>query len=308
MPDHLPDLMEGVHILFESNGFMERPWYNKGGKDWFGVDWVYSAAGDSPMPDHTVPPMLNDISEWRDKIVFPDLDKWDWEGAVIRDNVAGFDRNKLVMIFTHVGMFERIQSFLGFEEALMAIYENPEETAALLDALVAHKCKMFEKVIEYYKPDIISYHDDYGTQISLFMSPEIFRELFKPRIKKLIDFVHSKGVLFEFHSCGHVEEIVPDFAEIGADSWNGMSDNNIKKLKEITKGKLFFNVWNDFQTYDAMAIAGTLTEENLRKMVREMITEQAEGGNFVSFPMPTKEWWEPVFMDELAKLRQELYK
>ncbi len=306
MPDHLPDLMEGAFILFESNGFMERPFDNQGGLDWFGTPWVYNVAGAAPVPDHTFPPMLNDVSEWREKIVFPDLDKWDWDAAVVNDKVAEFDRSKLVMIFTHVGLFERMQSFLGFEGALMALYDNPEESAELIEAIANHKIKMFEKIIQYYDPDIMSFHDDYGVQRSMIISPDLWREIFKPNLKRVIDFTHSKGKLFEMHSCGLVEKIVPDIAEIGADSFNGMCINNIPALKEQTMGKLMFNTWNDFQTYDSMAIAGTLTEENLRKMVRERVMKEAANGNYVCFPMPTNEWWEPVFMDELDKCRKEI--
>ena len=32
-----------------------------------------------------------------------------------------------------------------------------------------------EKVIEYYKPDVLMFHDDWGTQNNMFFSPDVWR-------------------------------------------------------------------------------------------------------------------------------------
>lgn len=48
------------------------------------------------------------------------------------------------------------------------------------------KCKLLEKIHEYYHPDVIMFHDDYGTQSNMFFSPEIWRDIFKPQLKKAL--------------------------------------------------------------------------------------------------------------------------
>ena len=50
--------------------------------------------------------------------------------------------------------------------------------------------------------DAIAHSDDFGTQISTFISPEIFRKLFKPRLERIEDSIHAKGCIAIMHSCG----------------------------------------------------------------------------------------------------------
>ena len=59
--------------------------------------------------------------------------------------------------------------------------------------------------------------DDWGTQDAMVIDPAIWREVFKPRYRKIIDAVHKLGMDFWLHSDGQISEIVPDLIEIGVD-------------------------------------------------------------------------------------------
>ncbi|RHV91359.1 hypothetical protein DXA96_04165 [Lachnospiraceae bacterium OF09-33XD] len=74
----MPLFGEGEHSFYPVNGFLERPPMNGGGKDWFGCEWIYSELAGAPAPsmEHYV---LDDICNWREKVIFPDLDAWDWK-------------------------------------------------------------------------------------------------------------------------------------------------------------------------------------------------------------------------------------
>lgn len=43
--------------------------------------------------------------------------------------------------------------FMGFEGGLMALYENPEEVKAMLNAMVDWTEPYYTKLFEVYKPD-----------------------------------------------------------------------------------------------------------------------------------------------------------
>jgi len=60
--------------------------------------------------------------------------------------------------------------------------------------------------------------DDLGTQRSLFMSPDMFRSLYKPYYKKLADSLHDNGLDFWLHTCGNITEIMEDLIEAGVDA------------------------------------------------------------------------------------------
>jgi hypothetical protein len=302
--EYMPDLFAAVHYVFAS-GFHERPPFNQGGKDWFGVDWIYGETGGAPVPDHQQPPLLIDICQWRDQVKFPDLDAWDWEEAIKLDNILSIDREtKLVDLMLLEGPFERLHSLMGFENALITLMEEPEEVTAFLDAFMEYKCKLIDKIATYYKPDIIMFHDDWGTQLNMFFSPVTWRSLFKPQIKKAADACHKLGIAFEMHSCGKMDQIVPEFVEIGIDSFQGMCINNVPQLKEKTANRLLYIMSVDYQRYDAAE--GFLTEKEVRAEIRNEVLKCAEGGNYVPMVTSAQSWWYTAAQEEIGKCRLEL--
>lgn len=60
-------------------------------------------------------------------------------------------------------------------------------------------------------------YDDWGMQHSSFVSPQIFRELFKPVYKAVADELHSRGMKLFVHSCGLVYGLMEDFIDAGVD-------------------------------------------------------------------------------------------
>lgn len=62
---------------------------------------------------------------------------------------------------------------------------------------------------------------DFGTQNGLFISPQAYRDLYKPFHKAINDFVYAKSNWKVFiHSCGAVKELIPEFIEAGFDILN----------------------------------------------------------------------------------------
>jgi hypothetical protein len=70
--------------------------------------------------------------------------------------------------------------------------------------------------------DIIWIGDDFGTQDRLMISPDLFREFFKPRYEKLFTRLReiNPNIKFAFHSDGYIHPIVKDFIEIGLEILN----------------------------------------------------------------------------------------
>lgn len=143
------------------------------------------------MPLHRII-LLNrsweDICDWRELVKFPDLDAWDWSKVEEIDHISEIDReNKVFEIMFVNGPFERLHMLMGFENALCALLTDPEEVEEFFNTYMEWKIKLMEKVIEYYKPDVLMFHDDWGTQNNMFFSPDVWRSLIKPQIKKAVD-------------------------------------------------------------------------------------------------------------------------
>lgn len=239
------------------------------GFDWFGVQWIDSV----PMESD---PILKDVTRWKEVIKFPDLEAIDWEQAA-KSDCDGFDReNKAVWIPVRVGLFERIQTFLGFEETLIAFYEEPESIKELIDAYTEYRIKVLDKIITYYNPDIVSIHDDYGTQLSLMMAPDMWREFFKENLKRLVDYVHSRGKLFILHSCGKVDDLIGDFVELKIDAWDSVQFCcDLNAIYEKYGKQISFTTSMNLQKLTDCSI------REAKEMVRDTIKRLGKYGNVV---------------------------
>ena len=141
----------------------------KGGADAFGIRWEYVpiAAGSMVRPGK---PLLEDMNEWKEKIVLPDVDSWDWEASKIAnaDILSKHDHIREMWIFT--GFFERLISLLEFENAAVALID--EEQQDVVHEFFEACCDCYEKIAYHYKNDfdcdILYVHDDWGSQRSPF--------------------------------------------------------------------------------------------------------------------------------------------
>ena len=305
--EKVPFVLDAEDIVYPVNGFAERPAGGIGGKDWFGMAWEYVESAQAAAPDLNVPYMLDDICDWREVVKFPDLDAWDWEAAAKADHMDERDReNKLIDVVICNGLWERTNQLMGFENALCALLEEPEEVGEFMDALVEYKIKLIQKVKQYYNPDVITFHDDWGTQNGPFMSPDTWRELIKPRHTKIVQAAHDLGIIWIQHSCGKYDQIMVDIMETGIDVLQCMDINDLGAAIEATEGKLQFLPLVHSQKYFADDAAGLLTEEGVRAEVHEEFMRLGATGHYMPFLFPPATWYEEVVQDEFEKCREAL--
>jgi len=249
-------------FVFDKSGFPNAE--QGGGFDMFGIDWEYIAqvGGSMVRPGK---PFAEDANEIAGKIVWPDIDKWDWEGCA-KANESYADSGKAVVAWFLNGWYERLISFMDFENAIMALFDEDQKDAvhAFFDKLSDLYIKIFDKYIEYF-PYITSFciHDDWGSQKETFFSPAIAEEMIVPYMKKVTDHLHSKGKFCELHSCGQALKQIPNFIAAGWDSWAGQAMNDTVKIYEEYGDKLIIGVIPEkFDIENA-------TEEKVREMARD---------------------------------------
>ena len=215
-------------FVFEANPL--KPEEMTGGPDRHGIEWVYvpAAYGSMVRPGN---PILNDANDWEKVINFPDLDLWDWD-ASSEANKDYVKTDRFITISILTGFFERLISFMDFENAAIALIDEEQKTAVhgLFQELANLYKKMIDKYVYAYKPDLLSLHDDWGAQRAPFFSLETVMEMIVPYIKQVVDHCHEAGVFYSQHSCGKNELLVPAYIATGADSWGGQSINDMESL------------------------------------------------------------------------------
>lgn len=203
-----------------------------GGPDKFGIEWVYVpvAGGSMVKPGN---PTLADVNDWKSIINFPDIETWDWAGSkAAHAEIVNDGRGVTVTILT--GLFERLISFMDFENAALALIDDDQKDAIheLFDALADLYNKMVDKFIDAYGIDVLSFHDDWGSQRAPFFGLATVREMILPHMKKIVDHCHANGVFFDIHSCGKNEILAPAYIEAGCDSWSPQPMNDKALLFE----------------------------------------------------------------------------
>ena len=219
-PEYAPCFYLDFNVCRFITGNADQPW--NGGTDPFGINWVRTPEGAIPKPGEF---MFTEIADWEKYVKFPDIDTIGLDEAAALDRQS-FKPEKPIALFSVCGLFERMAAFMGFENTLLALAEDPEECKRLLDAITDYKIAVIEKGIELLNPDIVVFFDDIATARSLFMSPDCWRDIFKPYIKKIVDAVHAKGVAYAQHTCGKCEAVIDDYVEIGVQWWNSAQPMN----------------------------------------------------------------------------------
>jgi uroporphyrinogen decarboxylase len=183
------------------------------------------------------------------------------------------------------GVFEMSQRVRGMENLLMDMASNPDLAGVFFDKMVELKLAFWEMALPQLADviDVISEADDYGTQVSQLISPRMFRQQIKPRLKTLfarIKQLAPNAKLF-FHSCGNVRPLLPDFIELGVDILNpihitatGMEPLALKR--DFGKDIVFWGGGVD--TQDTLPHG---TPQQVKDHVRKNIDALAPSGGFV---------------------------
>ena len=246
------------------------------GKDWFGVQWRYEESSKAPMVDPDYPPIMDDITEWRSQIKFPNLDAIDFKAEAERElNGPMYDPDKLNQVCIQSGPFERLLDCMGCEEALISMMTEPEACKEFFNAVIDHKIHLIDLLAEAYPIDLIDFHDDWGTQISTFMSVDMWKELLAEPIARVCKHCKDKGIHIQIHSCGKVETLVPEMVKVGVEHWSScQAVNDIEKLVHEFGDRLTF-----FGCMDTLPVRlPNVPQEEVDRLTAERIDNICRGG------------------------------
>lgn len=277
IPDFLPLIEDIQNIATVEPGFSREIY--KGEKslpldvDWFGQEWILEPNINAYNPNVNNY-IIEDMSEWRKYITIPDPDSVDWKSFFDKKNIV-VNRNKVVLIKDGFGLWERAFSMVPIVDLLCSLLTDPEACKDFFGAVADYKIKMHNYYIEYYNPDILLMHDDYGSGQGLFMSPDTWRELIKPHLQRVIDNIRDHGVIYEHHCCGILRPLCPEIAEMGADAWENVhvANDPVACKAEFGDKLAFIGGVGDTQYLDS----DNRTEDEIRNSIRKTMDEMLPG-------------------------------
>jgi uroporphyrinogen-III decarboxylase len=116
---------------------------------------------------------------------------------------------------------------------------------------------------------------DVAYKNGMFFSPEYWRTYFKPWVKAIADYAHSKGLMVIYHGCGNVHKIFNDYIECGIDAYNPLevkADMDVNDLRKKYGHKIGFCGNSDMQIWE------TGDKELIKKEVLSKLNAAKGGG------------------------------
>jgi len=231
--------------------------YDSFGTLWSGTEWgICGIPQKCPFEDWS----NYENYEWPDFTVAPPKTRL-YSGHMAGKSDNYYSRGGWIVFF------EQAQQLRGFNNLMMDLAMRTKEVYQLLDDLLEFNLRYIDKWL-YWNYDGLHFADDWGTQRDLMISPDMWREFFKPAYKKMFEKVIDAGVDVHFHSDGNIIEIMPDLLDIGVKVLNCQNSLiGLEKLKKDFAGKICFRT--DLDRQKVMVLG---SPEDVKKHIQETFT------------------------------------
>ena len=218
-------------------------------------------------------PQVHDWAE-ADTVRFP-RERLAIDEEQVRTFCAGTDR--FVMAGTCPRPFERLQLLRGSESLYLDLNRPPAGLLSFMERLHAFYVEELE-LWARTDVDALVFMDDWGSQRSLLVAPELWRELFKPIYAEYVSIAHAHGKHIFMHSDGWITEIIPDLVEIGLDALNSqVSCMGVEELGRRFAGEITF--WGE---PDRQQLLPGATPAEIADAARSMRAAFHRSGGFIA--------------------------
>ncbi len=171
--------------------------------------------------------------------------------------------DKYVRNSTLLFLWERMQALHGMTNCMIDLMDDRPEIHEMAERIVDYLIAVIRNLHRAAGDRIqgFRFSEDWGTQIDLQISPQLWDRFFYPRYQRLFKEIHDCGWHVWMHSCGRISLIVGRLIDAGVDLINSWQPriNDIEKLGRQYAGKVCFETLCDVQqtlpTGDRDAIA-----------------------------------------------------
>jgi uroporphyrinogen decarboxylase len=224
---------------------------------------------------------FSSVEEIEAGYTWPSPDWWDY--SHLKDEVKG--REDRPIRGGGSEPFLQYCSLRGQEQAYMDLALNPEMVHYCLDKLFGLAYEGTRRIFEAIPGKVLFSYvaEDLGSQEGLLFSPEHIREFLLPRMKRMMDLVHSAGAYVFTHSDGAIREIIPELLAIGMDILNpiqwrcrGMEREGLKR--DFGDRLVFHGGMDNQQTLPFGSV------EDVRREVLDNLRILGSGGGYILAP------------------------
>ncbi len=217
-----------------------------------------------------------------EKYPFPDfMQDYRWEG--VDKQIQGMiDRDLIAVAFMQMTIFEICWYLRGMDTFMIDLVMNMEFAEALMDKVTEIR---IDSARRYAKAgaDILMLGDDVGSQLGMMINPDLWRDVFKPRMSSVIKAAKDvkTDILVFYHSDGNLMEVIPDLIEIGIDILNPVQPECMDpvEVKKLYGERL--SLWGTLGTQTTMPFG---TAKEVKETCKRLIEQVGVGGGLLLAP------------------------
>jgi hypothetical protein len=173
--------------------------------------------------------------------------------------------SRFVLAWSEVRAFDRLRMLRGDEAALVDLARGSKETRQLLALLHDVACKELEHWAAS-EVDGVALRDDWGTAEGLLVSPEMWRDIFRPLYRDYCRILHAQDKFVFFHSEGDISDILGELIKLGVDAVHcQLHLMNVERVAKRYRGRVTF--WGGM---DGQRLRNPPTAEEFREAVLEL--------------------------------------
>lgn len=198
--------------------------------------------------------------------------------------IAKYKSDYFIIGDIEVTVFSLGHQLAGMEKLLIDMMLETEYVVPLFEACADYQTKIGLELIKR-GVDAIWFGDDFGTQLSLIISPETFRTQLKPIYKKMVDTFKQANpeIIPILHCDGAVAELLDDIKEIGFEVFNPVQPGVPGHLPQDMKDRFGekFAFWGAIDQQDLLPNG---TDEELENDIIEKISILGKNGGYMIAP------------------------
>ncbi|MCE5269436.1 MAG: hypothetical protein LLG00_16290 [Planctomycetaceae bacterium] len=201
--------------------------------DAWGCVWQEGEAGAPPQLKHAPLTEASKLAAYQPPAALLE------HGRFTRANKTCSTTSRFVLAWSEVRPLDRLRMLCG-ESALVHLARGKDGIRKLLATLHESACKELERWAAT-EVDAVAFRDDWGTSDGLLVSPEMWRDLFRPLYREYCNILHAKDKFVFFLSGGNILDIFGDLVKLEIDAIHCQFDlMNPQRLAKRYRGRITF--------------------------------------------------------------------
>jgi uroporphyrinogen-III decarboxylase len=185
----------------------------------------------------------------------------------------------VVMICESGSFWEAFFEGSGLGPAGYAMRRDPTYVHEVMDRLFKNTEYAWKMMLDA-GAEVVGIADDLGQKGRGLLSVKQWNEFIKPKFSQLMDLAHKRGAFTEMHSCGFIEDFLPDLIDAGLDAIQSLEPAagvDIARVKENYGDKMTFI--GGFDSTNAMSFG---TPEDVIADVKKCLKAAMRGGGYIA--------------------------